>query len=100
METKLIICINRRLNPRQPSCAARGAEALAERLEQALDGFVEIERVNCLGECETGPNMRLAPGGPFFRGVDEGSLDEVIAAALEFAAAPEATPRSSPAGPR
>lgn len=85
METKLIICINRRNGPHSPSCAARGSEALAERLEQALAGCVEIERVHCLGECESGPNMRLAPGGPLFQGVNEKMLDKVIEAARRFA---------------
>lgn len=91
MEGKLIICTHHRIDPRRSSCGGSGSEALAEQLEQA---FAErgidlgIERVECLGACGEGPNMRLAPGGPFFRGVDEATLEGVIAAAAAFAAAP------------
>ncbi len=90
MQGKLIICTHRRFGPQRPSCAARGSETLAEQLEQALAerGIeLELERVECLGECESGPNMRLAPGGTFFRGVDETRLNEVLEAAAAFAAA-------------
>ena len=65
---KLIICTNHRANPEQPSCAARGSLLLAERLEQAIamHGWrIKLERFACLGRCQTGPAVKLAPGGRF-----------------------------------
>ena len=62
----LLVCVNRRLGLGAPSCAGRGSERLAERLEQRLAerGLnLELRRIHCFGECERGPNLRLTPGG-------------------------------------
>ncbi len=51
-------------------------DALLARLAQ--QGYdVEVEAVGCLGRCDEGPIMRIAPGGPFFEQVREATLDEV-----------------------
>jgi NADH:ubiquinone oxidoreductase subunit E len=67
---KIVVCVNHRANPDQPSCGARGGEAIACTLEQALKDHglaIPVERFNCLGRCEVGPNMRLVPAGPFYQ---------------------------------
>lgn len=79
--TTLIICVNRRMRADQPSCAARGAESLADDLERSvverrLD--VTVERTKCLGHCRRGPNLRVAPGGAFFSGVGRGDLPAIL----------------------
>lgn len=69
MITKIIVCVNYRANVSQPSCAARGSEELARCLEAELekrDMAITLERFNCLGLCEQGPNIRLAPAGKFY----------------------------------
>jgi (2Fe-2S) ferredoxin len=40
---------------------------------------VPVVRRECLGRCETGPVMRIAPGGPFFTEIDEACLVDIIA---------------------
>lgn len=66
---KVIVCVNYRANPDQPSCAARGSEEIALCIEAEVakrNLAVCVERFNCLGQCERGPNVRLAPDGKFF----------------------------------
>ncbi|MDX1594193.1 MAG: (2Fe-2S) ferredoxin domain-containing protein [Gammaproteobacteria bacterium] len=78
---RLLICVNRRLNPETPSCAARGSETLAARLEGLLDARgldVPVESILCFGACSRGPNIRIAPGGAFFHGVGENDLPAIV----------------------
>ncbi len=66
--TEVLVCINRRYRGDQPSCAARGSEALADALEAALierGVNVKLERSICMGRCTRGPTVRFAPGGRF-----------------------------------
>ena len=79
--TTLVVCINRRLRADQPSCAARGAEALADALERGIAERcldMRVERIKCLGYCQRGPNLRLAPGGAFFFAVGKDDLSAVL----------------------
>ena len=86
-QTSIILCVNRRLSDAQPSCAARGSEHLKTLLEQDIlrKGLeAHVDEVHCLGMCERGPNLRIAPGGPFFHGVNEENYAQVIAALENF----------------
>ena len=83
----ILVCMHHRANPNQPSCGARGAAELKQALEQAvaLNGMaIGVKEIQCLGECETGPNARLIPGGPILRHLDAEQLDEVISTAKAF----------------
>lgn len=78
---KIVVCVNHRANPDKPSCGARGGEAIACALEQALekDGLtIPVERFNCLGRCETGPNLRLVPAGPFYQQLSIADIPTLI----------------------
>ena len=79
----LMICINRRFRVDEVSCAGRGSEALADRLEKEIQSRginLTVERSICMGYCRTGPTIRLAPGGKFYHGPSDdeisGLLDE------------------------
>jgi (2Fe-2S) ferredoxin len=77
----VIICINRSFSGRRPACADSGSEVLAEELEQQLANAglaVEVRRITCLGQCEQGPNLRIAPGGRFFHQVSHADLPVVV----------------------
>ena len=79
--------MHHRANPNQPSCGARGAAELKQALEQAvaLNGMaIGVKEIQCLGECETGPNARLIPGGPILRHLGAEQLDGLIDAAKAF----------------
>lgn len=79
--SSIVICVNRRFSAQKPSCAARGAEEVAEELELALERHdlpFEVQRVYCLGLCERGPNLRLAPGGRFYTGFALDDIDNLI----------------------
>lgn len=55
-----------------PSCGARGGIEIAQALETEIlsRGLpVALERFNCLGLCEQGPNLKLSPGGEFWHDV-------------------------------
>jgi len=77
----LLICINERQDPTRPSCARRGSLKLAQAIEQ---GIVErgialkIERIHCLGHCQKGPTMRLAPGGKFYLGNKDTEAETIL----------------------
>lgn len=97
---EIIVCVNRRANPRQPSCAARGSEQLAAELElrlARLGAKISVTRIRCFGRCAEGPNVRIAPAGRFFRGVDAGQLSAIVAAAVDAARA--ASGATGEAGP-
>ena len=78
---QVIVCINHRANPNQPSCAARGGIQLADYLEQAVrdrELDIKVTRFPCLGRCEEGPNLKLAPGGRYISHVTAGDLEQVM----------------------
>lgn len=78
----VVICTKRRLGVNSPSCAASGSEAMADELERQLAEAglaVEVQRIECLGQCERGPNLRIAPGGRFYHQLTIEELPEVIA---------------------
>lgn len=80
---KLLVCVNERLGHGQKSCAGSGSRALIKRLKKlfAENGIqFEIVEQACLGRCEEGINMRIAPGGPFFSEVKEQDLERVVQA--------------------
>lgn len=86
-ETRLVVCINERPGLRQKSCATRGSleliHIIRQRLLDAGLGYQVIEQV-CLGRCEEGVTMRIAPGGPFFTQVKEQDIDTIIDALKSF----------------
>ena len=68
----IIVCVNHRSNPNQPSCGARGGTDIADYIEREVSNNqlqLTVERFNCLGFCERGPNLKLVPEGRFMYGV-------------------------------
>jgi len=83
----ILICTNNRNNPNQPSCGARGAQSLQQKLKDEIEKAgiaINVKEIQCLGECESGPNLRLIPGGPLYHNVDENHLREILTAAKAF----------------
>jgi len=69
----VLVCINRRFRGDQPSCAARGSEAVADAIEAGIavrNIGVKLERSICMGQCTKGPTVRFAPGGRFNLGTN------------------------------
>ena len=84
---RLIVCVNQRLGAGQASCAGSGSLELIARIEemiQAEDLQVPVVRRECLGRCEQGPVMRIAPGGPFFTGIDRAALTHIMSELKAF----------------
>lgn len=84
---KVIVCVNARANPDQPSCAARGGLEIADALERALlEGGLPLvlERFACLGRCNMGPNIKFSPGGQCLHHVRPNHLAPVLRAAEAF----------------
>jgi (2Fe-2S) ferredoxin len=64
----IIVCVNHRANPNQPSCGAGGGLEIADALEaEVATNHLDmcIERFNCLGFCDSGPNLKILPDGRF-----------------------------------
>lgn len=84
---RLVACINQRLGSGQRSCVGSGNLDYIRRIEaliaeQGLE--VEIVKRECLGKCEQGPVMRIAPGGRFFTEIDERSLAHIMTELIRF----------------
>lgn len=80
----IMVCINRRLRSDLASCAARNSEDLARALEDEVRrrGLnIRVERTVCMGRCDFGPTVRVAPGGAFHLGMSAadapGFLDDL-----------------------
>ena len=74
---RLVVCINRRLGTGQRSCVGSGnLEYIAEvkRLIELAGFDVPVVERECLGKCEQGPVMRIAPGGQFYTEISQDSL--------------------------
>ncbi len=83
----ILICTNHRANPNQPSCGARGAANIKHKLSDAVSKLglaLEVKEIQCLGECDEGPNLRLIPGGPSFHHVDVNSIPKILKVAKSF----------------
>jgi NADH:ubiquinone oxidoreductase subunit E len=59
----------------------RGSDQLLQQLQQLVRSAalpVKITPLKCMGECERGPNLRIAPGEQFLHGLKTEDLPEVI----------------------
>lgn len=74
---KVLVCTNFRSNPNTPSCGARGSEdVLAALANEGLE--IAVEKSPCLGFCNIGPNVRLAPKGVCFHTVSPKNMAKLI----------------------
>ena len=77
------MCVNERFTGNKPSCGGRGSQQLAVALEKALAdagaSHISLQRIKCFGRCYEGPNIRLAPGGRFWRDVKIEDIDSIVA---------------------
>jgi (2Fe-2S) ferredoxin len=84
---RLVVCVNERLGFQQKSCGGSGSRVLIKKLQEnkALRELgIEIVEQVCLGRCEQGITMRIAPGGPFFTRVTEQDLEQVVRGLIDF----------------
>ncbi|MBF0422316.1 MAG: (2Fe-2S) ferredoxin domain-containing protein [Magnetococcales bacterium] len=89
MKPQFIVCVKQR-DGSVPSCAERGSVALADQLMQIIKEKnlnIGLVKIQCLGQCANGPNMRLAPGGEFFHRVEQKDLDRIVGKMIEFSQA-------------
>lgn len=76
----LLICINRRFQASEPSCAARGSLPIAEAIENGIHErriAIAVERIVCLGQCTRGPTLKLVPG-EFILGTTLDMVPEIL----------------------
>lgn len=84
----VLVCVNHRKTPNKPSCAGSGSLHIAQCLTQAINEKkldIHIEKVQCLGACELGPNIKLVPNGEFLHQVTDANFDEVLTTIESFA---------------
>lgn len=87
----IVVCVNRRYGLNSPSCAASGAVDLAVELERQLAEVhlsIEVRRVECLGQCARGPNLRITPGGSFYHEFGVVDITVIIAQLQRLTAGP------------
>lgn len=86
-ETHLVVCVNERLGMDKKSCAGSGSRELIHLIRQRLADSelrFEVTEQVCLGRCEKGVVMRIAPGGPFYTEVTEQDIDRIIGALSRY----------------
>lgn len=86
---RLIVCVNERLGAGQRSCVGSGSLDLINQLQAMLVAEnldLPIVRRECLGRCEEGPVMRIAPAGPYFCEIDAAALRKIVAQLKTFIA--------------
>ena len=86
MKRSVLVCVHKRLSD-DASCGGRGGERLLAALERgvAARGLeVKVEPIHCFSRCDLGPVVRIAPGGDFFEGVEEGDLAAILDALDEL----------------
>ncbi len=83
-EMHLFVCTNERKegHPRG-CCAAKGSEAIRERLksmvaEHGLKGRVRVNAAGCLDQCEHGVTVVVYPEGVWYGFVTPDDVDEVF----------------------
>ena len=80
-EIRLVACINKRFGTGKRSCVDSGnLDYIAEietLIKQAGLDIAIIKR-ECLGKCDQGPVMRIAPGGRFFTEINQTSLPVIV----------------------
>lgn len=84
-EIEILVCRNLRPGGGQPSCQNRGSLELADEIEKLLhqrSWNARLTRVVCMGKCNQGPTVKVAPGGQFYLGynVNDASrlLDQIM----------------------
>ncbi len=85
---RLVVCINERLGSGQASCVGRGNLGYIARMRGLIAAAgldVTVVERECLGRCQEGPVMRIAPGGAFYTEIDESSLPRILADLEAFA---------------
>ena len=86
-DKRLVVCVNDRLGYAQKSCAGSGSRAMIKILKNLVaDNGIQFEILEqvCLGRCEEGITMRIAPGGPFFTHVKKRDLKRIIQVLNDF----------------
>lgn len=87
-EHHVLVCLNARpADSPKGSCAAKGSEALFERLksvlrEHGLSGRVIVNRTNCLKHCSRGTVVAVQPDNVWYAHVTENDLGELCEAHL------------------
>ncbi len=77
----LTLCVNVRKEDFVPSCGRRGSLELREKLEAALRerGLdLEFQTIACLGQCDKGPNARLAPSNSWFHAIGQNDVPALL----------------------
>ena len=88
-ERHVLVCLNER-PPNNPkgSCAAKGSEAVFDRLkamvkEQGLGDRVIVNRTNCLKHCSQGVTVAVHPENVWYARVTLEDLPEIVASHLQ-----------------
>ncbi|HUT51046.1 MAG TPA: (2Fe-2S) ferredoxin domain-containing protein [Alphaproteobacteria bacterium] len=91
----ITICVNERPEDGiSVSCGARGGLAVEKAIRaeiSARGAAVDVRTIKCLGLCQKGPNVRLAPGNSWFHGVRDRDVPELVEMALNHLTASQST---------
>jgi (2Fe-2S) ferredoxin len=77
----ITVCTNMRPPTKiAPSCGTTGSQAIADNLPGALRDrgvAASVVTIACLGMCQKGPNLRIAPCGSWIHEIDPARIDEL-----------------------
>lgn len=75
------VCVNDRDERFAPCCGRHGGPEIVAALREAvarrgLD--VDVQTIRCLGLCQKGPNLRIAPSGSLYHAMTVADVPEVV----------------------
>ncbi len=75
------VCINDRDERFAPCCGRHGGPQILAALQDAVargEMDADIQTIRCLGLCEKGPNLRVAPSGSLYHEVAAGDVADLV----------------------
>lgn len=78
---RVLVCVNPIQGGRAQCCGRNGGEEIAAGLEEGVKARhldVEVKRMICMGRCDRGPTVRLAPGQDFVLGKSPADVPELL----------------------
>ena len=75
------VCINDRDERFAPCCGRHGGREIVAALRAAVGGRgldVDVQTINCLGLCQKGPNLRIAPSGSLYHALTVDDVPTVV----------------------
>lgn len=77
----MTVCINDRDERFAPCCGRHGGPEIAQAIRDAVAHRslnVDVQTIRCLGLCQKGPNLRIAPCGSLYHALTVADVPAIV----------------------